>query len=409
MSRKWLFVLGLVLGLLIGWFFGILQIPLFELNSRPLLIVLCLSLLLLLISVYLISRVLKSKSSNRTQNWKQLLLAISASLLVSISSTYLISQYNSSKYSVNNSNLSLDEKSELINEFIRNSQISTVNQFLTKIVADTNSKKTIILNNENLRTLAHLSKSLTPFHYNSSDTLVKRRLSPGRAYLLMNILQMNLDSSSLEAIISRVSFAYADLRNVDLSNYVLNGIDLRHADFSDSKLMNIKLNKSNLEGAFFLESNLNRAELNESKLMECKMDWAQMKHASLRNSNLNGTSFRNAVLNESQFENSKMLWTDFHNTKCLQCDLREVDFSHAKFEKSDISNANMERSRMIKTVIRNSNLSDVSLDNALILKKWMTEITSQNVIGSDRIKMQYSIKENTEADNDFDRFYLSRN
>ena len=97
----------------------------------------------------------------------------------------------------------------------------------------------------NSNRLVAISKILKPYKYLENDKLIEKPLSPERGYLLLSLLESNLelgviiDNNTHESLLSQLNFNYAELNNASLT-----GLDIN----------NIHLNNSSLKGTNFTKS-----------------------------------------------------------------------------------------------------------------------------------------------------------
>ena len=171
-----------------------------------------------------------------------------------------------------------------------------------------------------------LSKSLRPYRYLESDSLVGRELSPERGQLLVSIVNSQIDNSSLRRIFQFSDFSYADLQGAVLSGEYLSGIDLSNADLKNTTLDETDLSRANLSGADlgdailaranlrearFRQSNLTNAYLESADLAQANFYEAKMKGANLAGAKLQQTHFTKANLSDANLFGATILRTGF--------------------------------------------------------------------------------------------------
>lgn len=190
-----------------------------------------------------------------------------------------------------------------------------------------------------------LSKSLRPYRYLESDSLVARELSPERGQLLVSIVNSQIDNGSLRRIFQFADFSFADLKDVVLSGEYLSGINLHHAD---------------LAGATLDETDLSRADLSGADLSDAVFARANLSEARFRQANLSNAYFESADLSQANFYGAKMRSANFAGAK-----LRQTHFTNA-----DLSAANFFGATLIRTGLDQALLDSAVVDNY----QWLAQL-----------------------------------
>lgn len=199
-----------------------------------------------------------------------------------------------------------------------------------------------------------LSKSLRPYRYLESDSLVARELSPERGQLLVSIVNSQIDNRSLRRIFQFSDFSSADLKGVVLSGEFLSGINLNHAD---------------LARAILDETDLSRADLSGADLSEAVLARANLKEARFRQANLTNAYFESADLSQANFYGAKMRSANLAGAKLQQ----------THFTKADLSEANLFGATILRT-----GFDQVILDSAVVSNfEWIAQLP---ITGQDSIR-----------------------
>lgn len=164
-----------------------------------------------------------------------------------------------------------------------------------------------------------LSKSLRPYRYLDTDSLVKRELSPERGQLLIALINSQIDNSSLQRMFLSADFSNADLKGAVLSGEYMAGIQLSGADLTDAVLDETNLSQANLSGAELQHIVLARANLTRARFRD-----ADLHHAIFDGADLQGANFYQADLSEAKLNGA---------------DLRGAHFTKANLRFSDLSGA----------------------------------------------------------------------
>ncbi|MGK7930876.1 MAG: pentapeptide repeat-containing protein [Microcystaceae cyanobacterium] len=152
-----------------------------------------------------------------------------------------------------------------------------------------------------------------------------------------------------------------DLREADLSNRMLTGID-----FTRMTLYGADLRKVNLSDAFLCGSNINNADLREAILCRANISGAMFIESNLSDVNLTSVSsvvyLDNFHLIPSQsqrktipsfgilkFKKAKLVNANCSNAIFKKTDLTEADLSNANFYKTNLTEANLSKANLEKT------------------------------------------------------------
>lgn len=176
--------------------------------------------------------------------------------------------------------------------------------------------------------LIALSKILKPYKYLENDKLIDEPLSPERGYLLLSLLESNLDlgvildNNTRESLLSQLNFSYAELNNASVTALDLNSIHLNFANLDGSNFT-----KSTLIKSTFINASLKNVNFYKSDIVKCNFN----------NSNLSGASFTDSTLNTVSFDNATLTNVNFSNSDLVKISLKNAQIIGAKFDKAIVS------------------------------------------------------------------------
>lgn len=174
-----------------------------------------------------------------------------------------------------------------------------------------------------------LSKSLRPYRYLESDSLVSRELSPERGQLLVSIVNSQIDKRTLRRIFQFSDFSAADLKGAVLSGEYLSGINLSRADLAGATLDETDLSEADLSGADLSDAIMARAVLKDARFRQ-----SILRRAYLESSNLSQANFYGAQLQEAHLAGANLKQTHFTGADLSGANLSGVVFPRARFEQA---------------------------------------------------------------------------
>jgi uncharacterized protein YjbI with pentapeptide repeats len=183
-----------------------------------------------------------------------------------------------------------------------------------------------------------LSKSLRPYRYLESDSLVARELSPERGQLLVSIVNSQIDNSSLRRIFQFSDFSFADLKGAVLSGEFLSGINLRRADLANATLDETDLSRADLSGADLSDAVLARANLREAR-------------------------FRQSILKNAYLESADLTQASFYEANMRSANLAGAMLRQTHFTKADLSGANLFGATVLRTGFEEAILDSVAVNS----------------------------------------------
>ncbi|MCC7466837.1 MAG: pentapeptide repeat-containing protein [Saprospiraceae bacterium] len=172
-----------------------------------------------------------------------------------------------------------------------------------------------------------LSKSLRPYRYLESDSLVARELSPERGQLLVSIVNSQIDKRTLRRIFQFSDFSAADLKGAVLSGEYLSGINLSRADLSGATLDETDLSEADLSGADLTDAIMARAVVKDARFRQ-----SILRRAYLESADLSRANFYGAKLQEAQLVGANLKQTHFTGADLSEANLSGTIFPKARFE-----------------------------------------------------------------------------
>jgi len=129
-----------------------------------------------------------------------------------------------------------------------------------------------------------------------------------------------------------------DLREANLIDMNLSGVNLSSANLSDAQLTGARidladLSRANLSGANLIESYLLRANLYGAKISNANFSRAKLIEANLIGAD---TSLGSVILHEAVLRNAKLCWANL-----IRADLRNADLGLANLLETDLREANL--------------------------------------------------------------------
>ena len=223
--------------------------------------------------------------------------------------------------------------------------------------------------------IAALSKDLRPYKRIAVDSLVPGTFSPERAQFLLQIINLGIDTSSLEKIFSRSDFSHVLLEKAQLNKTYLKGVHLSHsylreADLSGAMMDGALLNSADLWGAKMESVSMVGAELKRANLQ-----WVQMNDADLRGANMEGALMNSAQLRRALLDSAKINWVEFRNGH-----LDGASMVGAELKGAFIDNTSIKGAKLTGTVLGFLSVGNVD---------WIESLESWDVKDAKDIKENY--------------------
>jgi uncharacterized protein YjbI with pentapeptide repeats len=243
--------------------------------------------------------------------------------------------------------------------------------------------------------IAALSFACTPYRYIQGDSLSEKAYSPERGQLLQALILLNLDPGSFAGIKRKTLFAGADLRGADLKGLDLSGINLREANLDGADLTGANLDSAGLGEANLWEANLNRANLRRADLKRADLSWAQLNEANLRQANLNGAILASAQLRKADLQGATFQWAQLGGALFHEAKLTGADFTGANLSKVNLSQADLSQTDLRRINFSQADLVGAVLNQALVDKDWLDKLTVWQPTGANELRANYSVVNDT--------------
>jgi len=183
----------------------------------------------------------------------------------------------------------------------------------------------------------------------------------------LSITDQDTATSIVRAIITTYAAykqGHPDTPPLDLSRLNLSGLDLSYlplslANLSNCNLSRASLDHSDLRGALLAHSDLRGARLEHSDLRGARLESSDLREASLKHCDLSG-----ARLEHCDLRGANLSLANLNASVIEATNLKKATLYMATLLKSRIRHCNFEGSNMIRTVLKNAELSNSCLDDA---------------------------------------------
>lgn len=399
-------LVGLALGVIIGYALGFLRLPFIGYKDSFWLglvvgIVICFFILLIIftwnkkgISLNLnYSNSLPSGHNLGFQNHRVIRgIAFTFLTVVSIASSFIFyKQHKLIDAKTNDQSKYVQEHTQLIESVLKSSRKFIMSELLNKINKELEQHPERKLSNETITELSELSLSFQPYEYYARDSVTNEKLSPERGQLLLALCSMDIDSSSFSTIKRNVTFSKADLRGVSLKGKDLSSINLDRANLSNADLRGVNFSGANMEEANLWHANFNEAVLEESNLSGTDLRWAELNNTNMKLSYLKGADLTNAKLREADMRNANFQWAVMNGAMLNKGLMVGADLSWTKLIKVNLSSANLTESRLRTAELRDANMIGTILDKVAVGEDWLKNIFEWQIRGAEEILKDYDV------------------
>lgn len=159
-----------------------------------------------------------------------------------------------------NQNETLNIQNQLVDADRRSALVFMFNNILDAIddelKQDYDNNDTRDLSPQLIGRIIAISQQLGPYKFLESDTLVSSPLSPERGQLLVILLKSNLDSSTLNEIMSESDFSFSSVKGITLKDVEIRNTKLDDSRFENVKFENVKISSSSLYRSSFKKVHL---------------------------------------------------------------------------------------------------------------------------------------------------------
>lgn len=402
------FLIGVILGAVIGWALGFLRLPYIEKNSSFLLgFIACVALILLVLALLfawkkhstllrLIGREpMQQNSKIATRTYAIIWILFAAFIAGSgLLSSFLIqrqSQYF--KIQLQKQNNKIQHLSELTESARKSNMVFLVNDIMDKVDNELKNNPGGKLSDKTIAGIIEaFNYSFTPYRYWEGDSLSDKKLSPEKGQLLLALCTKNIDSTSFDKIKRSAHFSGADLRNGDLQGVDLSGADLEDADLSDADLSGATLNGADLRNANFWGAHMNKANLVDADLRRAVLSWVELNEAQLDSANLNGADLTNAQLRKADLRKATFRAAKLDGALLIEANMEDIELIDASLKKANLTRANLTKADVNRANFSEAIMTETELSKILnVDKDWFTKLNELHITGAKEIEEHYKI------------------
>jgi len=207
---------------------------------------------------------------------------------------------------------------------------------------------------------------------------------------------LNLQGRDLRfAILDASTLINANLREAQLQNASMWGVDLRGANMGGAKMQKAQLHFEKLDGAFlggaqiedaFLSlASLCGADLGAAKLKGSYLNGTDLTAANLGGADLRGTQLWDSSLIGANLNNAKLEGADFMRSTLICADLSNSSLEGANFLLSKLEGANFSSARLGGTNLENAEIFCADLSGAILNGIFFNHIDKKTHINFDKV------------------------
>lgn len=405
MKGKWSLLVGLSIGILMGWSLGYLRLPYIEKDDSFLLGFISalagLSLLLLLWSAWnrkglLNKKVAREEGPNTgLQSYFRTILLGVVGIGVAAMGWLIYRQNGALKQQIQGQDKKMQEMEALIASEKRNTLEPLLQSLLQDIEAELKLSSARKLRDTTISRIVALSAAFKPSKYLEGDSLSEKAYSADRGQLLQALALMRMDTGSFAQIKRRTSFAGADLRGIDLKGFDLRGINLSEANLKNADLSGANLKAALLSEANLWGANLTRTDLSNANLERADLSWAQLDEAGLQQANLNGVILANAHLIKADLNKATFQWAQSEGALFNDANLTSVSLIGSNLTKANLTRANLSESNLRKINLSEADLLEAKFDNVIVDKNWPDGLKEWRPTGLKALQERYQMVNDT--------------
>ena len=366
-------VLKAIVLLSVGWIIGYIRLPDILAGNNfwfgfSLALALAFSLLLVL-------RFFNKSSSTLVNGSGYVKIALGATIFLLLVVAYQFSGRRNFENELTEKSKEIEVQKNLVESEKQKRLSPLVNQLITTLNNSANNDSSQI-DNQSLSLIKGLNKYFTPYQYRENKTLLEKKVSPERGYLLVSLLHSNLDSASKQKIIEEVSFEGSSLSNANLSGFDLRNINLNGSDLRGADLSGTRLTGANLKGIDFTNANLSNAILDSSTLTRSNAKWAVFSGASLEGATLDGCVWSYAIMDSAVLRGSIIRNTNLEGAILSCADLDSAILHYDTLTGVNLSKANFKIRKISRTLIEN-----LTVDSTIVNTFWMRKNNPNKLVG----------------------------
>lgn len=171
-----------------------------------------------------------------------------------------------------------------------------------------------------------------------------------------------------------------DLKGIDLSNAVLNNVNLMRSDLSEANLEGTKIFNSNLNEANLSKVKANYVNFYQSSLIKAQFLGASLEYSIMDNVNAYYTNFDNTNISYSKFRYSNFMYSSFYRTIGKEWDAIRNNFDNARFNFADLESTIFLKSNFNEASFFNVNLEKVDLSYTNIILTTFRNCNMKNTV-----------------------------
>jgi len=268
---------------------------------------------------------------------------------------------------------------------------------LALVDADLQARPDRTLRDETVGRIVNFTQTVQPYAVVRNDTLSGAHYSPERGQLLRVLFRQQLDTLTWQAILSRATFAHADLHGADLREADLRGIDLEGADLQDADLRQADLRDARLQTIRAYGANLHQANLAMANLQAADLRWADLDSANLFRTDLLNASLGSTRLNHTMLDSARLAWADAGSATITRSSLRHADLTGTNLRQVQLTASNLDSALLVQARLFDvrwdgSSLRDVVLNLAQVPNgHWFAMLDSLGVRGAAELVPRYRL------------------
>ena len=256
------------------------------------------------------------------------------------------------------------------------------------------------LSSETISRISAMSQALEPIgvSYVDQDTS-STKYSQERGLLLLQLINMQMDSTSFDSIKAKVDFSGAYLQHAELRGKDLTGIRLMCANLKNADLGRANLSGADLRGANLWGANLQYVILKKAELNRVDLRWANLNDCNLSQSILDGAHMQGAQLRRADLSNTRIQYADLSGSILTKANLMKADLLWSDLQKSNLDHALLNQARLVRTDFTQASIIGTDFRRADILnimlanKDWLSNLDNWKVKGADTLQLDYKLSE----------------
>jgi uncharacterized protein YjbI with pentapeptide repeats len=396
-------LIGLFLGLLLGWPLGFLRFPYVEKNFSFwmgfLAALALISFLVLIVKAQNDPSSLPLAGEGNTSpgqasppiaRYSRFLLSGVIVLAFALGSWSFYRHRDAMQRQILGQEHQLQEQKAMLAFIKTSNQEPVLRSLLDDIGAELKLSAKRTLSDGSIARIAAASLAFEPYQSIEADSLAEKAYSPARGQLLQALVLMKIDTGSFAKIRRQATFAGADLQGVHLQGLDLSGIDLAGANLMDADLSGVNLTGAVLDKAKLWGAQLVSARLGGASLIRTDFSWAQLQDAVLVKANLNGAYLNNAQMLKTDLTSANFQWAHSMGAMLREAKLTAVVFKGCNLSKANLTQANLCFSDLRKANLSEADLAGAKLNRAVVDDNWSEKLKGWKAVGIKELNDGYT-------------------